>query len=65
MAGWEHDEDRTGVHADARAGAKALGLRLWAADEAICADTVTALRMPDGIAEADIRSIARSESGCR
>ena len=27
------------------------------------ADTVTALRMPDGVAEADVRAIARSESG--
>ena len=46
-----------------RAGATALGLRLWAADEAICADTVTALRMPDGVAEAAVRAIARTESG--
>jgi pyridoxamine--pyruvate transaminase len=27
----------------ARAGAVALGLRLWAADESICSDTVTGL----------------------
>jgi len=46
-----------------RAGAQALGLRLWAADEAICADTVTTLRMPDGVAEADVRAVARAESG--
>jgi pyridoxamine---pyruvate transaminase len=53
---------RAAAHAT-RAGARAMGLHLWAADEAICADTVTALRMPDGVAEADVRAIARSESG--
>jgi aspartate aminotransferase-like enzyme len=53
---------RAAAHAT-RAGARAMGLRLWAADEAICPDTVTALRMPDGVAEADVRAIARSESG--
>lgn len=47
----------------ARAGVRALGLRLWAADEAICADTVTAVAMPPGVSEADVRAIARSESG--
>lgn len=46
-----------------RAGVRALGLRLWAADESICADTVTAVAMPSGVSEADVRAIARSESG--
>jgi pyridoxamine---pyruvate transaminase len=46
-----------------RAGVRALGLRLWASDEAICADTVTAVRMPPGVTEADVRAVARSESG--
>jgi len=46
-----------------RAGVRAPGLRLWAADESICADTVTAVRMPPGVSEADVRAVARSESG--
>lgn len=46
-----------------RAGVRALGLRLWAADESACADTVTAVRMPPGVSEAKVRAIARSESG--
>jgi pyridoxamine--pyruvate transaminase len=46
-----------------RAGVRALGLRLWAADESICADTVTAVAMPPGVSEAEVRAVARSESG--
>lgn len=46
----------------ARAGAVALGLKLWAADESICSDTVTALAMPDGVDEAKVRAVARAES---
>jgi pyridoxamine--pyruvate transaminase len=46
-----------------RAGARALGLRLWAAEDAIRADTVTAIEMPDGVDEAEVRAIARAESG--
>jgi pyridoxamine--pyruvate transaminase len=46
-----------------RAGAQALGLRLWAADDWIRADTVTALAMPDGVDEAEVRAVARAESG--
>ncbi len=35
----------------ARAGAEALGLELWAAERAICSDTVTALKVPAGVDE--------------
>ncbi len=46
-----------------RAGGAALGLRLWAAEESIRSDTVTALAMPDGVDEAEVRAVARAESG--
>lgn len=46
-----------------RAGAVALGLRLWAAEGALLSDTVTALAMPDGVDEAKVRAVARAESG--
>jgi pyridoxamine---pyruvate transaminase len=48
-----------------RAGARALGLALWADTDhgAILSDTVTALRLPDGVDEAEVRIIARAESG--
>jgi pyridoxamine---pyruvate transaminase len=46
-----------------RAGARALGLNLWAAEDAIRADTVTAIEMPDGADEAEVRAVARAESG--
>jgi pyridoxamine--pyruvate transaminase len=46
-----------------RAGAQALGLNLWAADDAIRADTVTAIELPDGVDEAEVRAVARAESG--
>jgi pyridoxamine--pyruvate transaminase len=43
-----------------RAGARAMGLKLWPKDEAIAAPTVTALRMPDGIdAEAVVEEAQR------
>jgi pyridoxamine---pyruvate transaminase len=47
----------------ARAGAQALGLTLWAAPGAIRSDTVTALAVPDGVDGAEVRAIARAESG--
>jgi len=47
----------------ARAGAEALGLELWAADHSICADTVTALKVPTGLDEREVRRRARAESG--
>jgi pyridoxamine--pyruvate transaminase len=46
-----------------RAGAQALGLSLWADHGALLADTVTAIEMPAGVDEAEVRSVARAESG--
>ena len=46
-----------------RAGAEALGLTLWARDPAIRSDTVTAVRVPAGIDERELRARARAESG--
>ena len=46
-----------------RGGALALGLNLWAADDAIRADTMTAIEMPGGVDEAEVRAVARAESG--
>jgi len=46
-----------------RAGLKAMGLRLWPAREAIAADTTTAVRIPDGLADDDIRAAARALYG--
>ena len=47
----------------ARAGAPALGLGRWPAEESICSDTVTALAMPAGVDEGEVRAVARAESG--
>jgi pyridoxamine---pyruvate transaminase len=59
-----HARHRTAARA-VRAGARALGLRLWAdtAHGAILSDTVTALRLPDAVDGAQVRAIARAESG--
>jgi pyridoxamine---pyruvate transaminase len=46
-----------------RAGALALGLNLWAAEDAIRSDTMTAIELPDGVDEAEVRTVARAESG--
>ena len=46
-----------------RAGVQALGLALWADKGAIRADTVTAIEMPSGVDEAEVRALARAESG--
>ena len=46
-----------------RVGALALGVSLWAAEDAIRSDTVTAIEMPDGVDEAEVRAVARLESG--
>jgi pyridoxamine--pyruvate transaminase len=46
-----------------RAGAEALGLELWAPDPADRSDTVTAVRLPDGIDERAVREHARQRSG--
>jgi len=42
-----------------RAGIKAMGLALWAKDEAIASDTTTAVRVPEGMDDAEIRAAAR------
>jgi pyridoxamine---pyruvate transaminase len=47
----------------ARAGAEALGLTLWARDPAIRSDTITAVRVPAGIDEREVRAHARAQSG--
>jgi pyridoxamine--pyruvate transaminase len=49
--------------AAARAGAQALGLTLWAADPAVRSDTVTAVVMPAGVDESEVRARARADSG--
>jgi pyridoxamine--pyruvate transaminase len=46
-----------------RAGVQALGLSLWADSGAIKADTVTAIELPPGVDEAEVRALARAESG--
>ena len=53
---------RTAARA-ARAGAEALGLTLWARDPAIRSDTITAVRVPTGIDEREVRAHARAQSG--
>jgi hypothetical protein len=47
----------------ARAGAEALGLALWVRDPAIRSDTITAVRVPAGIDEREVRAHARAQSG--
>ncbi len=42
-----------------RAGIQAMGLSLWAADESIASPTATAIRVPDGVNEAQWRLRAR------
>jgi pyridoxamine--pyruvate transaminase len=49
--------------AAARAGAQALGLTLFAADPAVRSDTVTAVRVPAGVDEGELRARARADSG--
>ncbi|MGP1395059.1 MAG: pyridoxamine--pyruvate transaminase [Inquilinaceae bacterium] len=46
-----------------RAGAKAMGLSLWAASEAIASPTTTAVRTPSGIDEKALRDTARERYG--
>ena len=42
-----------------RRGIVAMGLALWPARESIAADTVTAVRVPDGVADAALRDAVR------
>ncbi|MEA9391255.1 alanine--glyoxylate aminotransferase family protein [Acerihabitans sp. TG2] len=46
-----------------RAGLKAMGLSLWAADEAFASPTATAVNVPPGIDEAQLRATARARFG--
>jgi pyridoxamine---pyruvate transaminase len=46
-----------------RSGVQGLGLRLWAKDAAIRSNTVTAVELPSGTSETDVRAIAREEFG--
>lgn len=46
-----------------RAGIQAMGLELWAADEAIASPTTTAVQTPGGIDEAALRATARERYG--
>ena len=46
-----------------RAGVKAMGLDLWAANEAIASPTTTAVRTPDGLDEAALRATVRERYG--
>jgi pyridoxamine--pyruvate transaminase len=64
------DEGPPNVHARhrrvaraARAGGEALGLSLWAAERAICSDTVTAFQVPAGLDERALRADARKRMG--
>lgn len=46
-----------------RAGVQAMGCALWAAREEIAADTTTAVRVPDGLKDEEIRAAARARYG--
>ncbi len=46
-----------------RAGVRALGLSLWAADESIASPTATAVRVPEGVNEEQWRLRARAAYG--
>jgi pyridoxamine---pyruvate transaminase len=46
-----------------RAGIKAMGLQLWPVSEAISADCVTSVKMPDGITDKELRSTMREKHG--
>jgi pyridoxamine--pyruvate transaminase len=55
---------RHGLTAQAmRTGARAMGLDLWAANEAIASPTTTAIRTPEGIDEQNLRAEARARYG--
>ncbi|MEP9372372.1 alanine--glyoxylate aminotransferase family protein [Mesorhizobium sp. KR1-2] len=47
----------------ARAGAIAMGLSLWAANERIASPTTTAIRTPEGVEEVALRKAARERYG--
>ena len=47
----------------ARAGLRAGGVELWAASEDIAASCVTAIAVPDGIDDAELRTVLRERYG--
>jgi pyridoxamine--pyruvate transaminase len=51
------------IAAACRTGVKALGLELWPAREEIAAPCVTAIRMPEGLTDAGIRTTMRERYG--
>src|SRR3954447_17618091 len=51
------------IAAACRAGTKALGLKLWPACEEIAAACVTAITIPEGVTDAQIRGTMRDEYG--
>jgi pyridoxamine--pyruvate transaminase len=62
--GMERFVERQQVIARAcREGVKALGLELWPAREEIAATCVTAVRMPEGISDQDLRGTMRRKYG--
>ncbi|MBS9477310.1 pyridoxamine--pyruvate transaminase [Ancylobacter radicis] len=46
-----------------RAGLKAMGLAIWAAEESFASPTATAMRTPEGIDEAELRATVRARYG--
>src|ERR1700683_104690 len=62
--GPEHVWERHALTAKAcRAGALAMGLRLWPADERTASPTTTAIRIPAGIEDAALRGAVRAHYG--
>ena len=62
--GPEHVWERHALTAKAcRAGALAMGLRLWPAAERTASPTTTAVRIPAGIADAALRAAVRAHYG--
>src|SRR5207342_662049 len=46
-----------------RGGVRAAGLELWPRNEAIASPTVTAIRLPEGLSDVQVRSHARNRYG--
>jgi pyridoxamine--pyruvate transaminase len=56
--------DRHALTAKAcRPGLKAMGLELWAASESFASPTTTAVRLPEGVEEAQLRQVMREDYG--
>ena len=56
-------ERQQAIAAACRAGVKALGFELWAAREEIAATCVTAVKMPEGLTDEQIRGTMRQRYG--